>query len=81
MPEQSARINAAIRACLQRCYGPRPPLSCLAEYVAELRADPAWTDREIGEVERAVHRILKLIVDRPDNRDDGGHEENKLTNA
>lgn len=68
MPQHSARINAAIRTCLQRCYGSKPPIDAIAEFILELRADPAWTERDVLEVETAVRRILRLIVEEPSLR-------------
>jgi hypothetical protein len=65
MPQHTARLNAAIRTCLQRCYGSKPPIDVIAEFILELRADPAWTDRDVLEVETAVRRILRLIVEEP----------------
>lgn len=56
------RINAAIRDCLAGCYESQTPLPCLAEYVANLRADPTWRDSEVLEVEVAVRQMLKGLV-------------------
>jgi hypothetical protein len=56
------RINAAIRECLEGCYESREPLPHLAEYVANLRADPAWRESEVLEVEVAVRQMLKGMV-------------------
>ncbi len=58
----SDRINAAIRDCLEGCYESQTPLPRLAEYVANLRADPAWRDSEVMEVEVAVRQMLKGLV-------------------
>ena len=41
MPEDAAaRINDAIRSCLERCYGDRTPLATVAKFLSELRRDP-----------------------------------------
>jgi len=58
----SERINAAIRSCLESCYESQVPLACLAEYVANLRADPLWRDADVHEVEVTVRQLLKQIV-------------------
>jgi hypothetical protein len=60
------RINAAIRHCLERCYESRAPLPCLAEFAGKLRADPAWREAEIQEVEAAVRQVLKGILSSSD---------------
>jgi hypothetical protein len=59
------RINAAIRECLDQCYASQTPLPCLAEYVAMLRGDPAWSDAEVAQVENAVWQMLRGIVSEP----------------
>jgi hypothetical protein len=56
------RINAAIRECLEACYESQAPLPCLAEFVTKLRADDAWRDAEVQEVETAVRQMLKALV-------------------
>jgi hypothetical protein len=61
-PETLIRINLAIRECLAQCYGSKNPLVRLAQYLQRLHGDAQWTDREIGYVEIAVLRLLKLVV-------------------
>jgi hypothetical protein len=34
----------------------------LAEFVADLRANPAWGDSDVHEVELAVQRVLKRMT-------------------
>jgi hypothetical protein len=62
MSDKTAKINTAIRDCLARCYESEAPLAELAEYVILLRAEPAWSDAEIYEVETTVRRVLMGIV-------------------
>jgi hypothetical protein len=66
MSEQSAaKINDAIRSCLERCYGERAPLIKVAAYTRELRKDPSWREEEIEKVESTVLKMLSLIVEQP----------------
>ena len=59
---RAERINEAVRGCLAHCYASAAPLACLAEYVGKLRADPAWHDGDVLEVEVAVQRVLKRMT-------------------
>jgi hypothetical protein len=66
MPDEVvAKINAAIRTCLERCYGDTAPLKRIADYTAELRHDPTWKEKEIAQVEATVLKMLTLIVEKP----------------
>jgi hypothetical protein len=66
MPEEAAaRINDAIRSCLERCYGDRTPLSTVAKFLSELRRNPAWHETEVEEVQTTVLKMLSLIVEKP----------------
>ena len=61
----AAKINNAIRACLERCYGDKTPLATIAKFLTDLRQDPTWKEAEIEEVQAAVLKMLSLIVERP----------------
>jgi hypothetical protein len=62
----TARINAAIRDCLDSLQPGRPPLDHLATFLERLRAERSFTQSEIHEVETTVRRILSnLIVEEP----------------
>jgi len=68
----AAKINKAIRNCLNRCYVTANPLDALADCVAELGAQPEWTVPEIAQVEGAVRRMLGAMLDDSDNPDADG---------
>jgi hypothetical protein len=68
----AAKINQAIRNCLNRCYVTANPLDALADCVAELRDQPEWTVPEIAQVEGAVRRMLGAMLDDSDNPDADG---------
>jgi hypothetical protein len=38
-------------------------LTCIAEVINALRADPNWTDVEVTQVEMAVRRIIARLID------------------
>jgi len=66
MPEEAAaRINDAIRSCLERCYGDKTPLTTVAKFLSELRRDPGWSEAEIEGVQTTVLKMLSLIVEKP----------------
>jgi len=66
MPESdAAKINDAIRSCLEQCYGDRTPLATVADFLRKLRKDPAWSETEIEEVQSTVLKMLSLIVEKP----------------
>lgn len=58
------KINTAIRACLDRCYGAESPLAAMAQFLADLRRRPEWKQAEVEEVEVTVRRILQAVVTR-----------------
>jgi hypothetical protein len=58
----SAKINAAIRACLDECLKAESPLVCVAEYIKRLQEDPSWNAREILEVQARAVRILTRLA-------------------
>ena len=59
---RAERINEAVRECIARCCQQPNPLACVAETMARLRADPAWTEADVREVELAVQRILTRMA-------------------
>jgi hypothetical protein len=56
------KINTAIRECLDSLPTASSPIAHLAAFIAQLRADPCWTDYEVNEVEIATRRILANMV-------------------
>jgi hypothetical protein len=56
------KINGEIRDCLDRIESGRPAIAQLADTLDRLRCDPAWSAKEIREVEFGVRRILSEIV-------------------
>ena len=57
-PEQTAKIEFGVAACLERCSDPTRLYSSVAAFMEELKADPTWTDRELIELQTRVIRIL-----------------------
>ena len=63
----TARINAAIRDCLDALQPGRPPLAHLATYLDSLRHDRDFSDADIREVEQSVRRILSELIIEPED--------------
>jgi hypothetical protein len=61
------KVNLAVKACLERCFGAEDPLVQATDYLERLRRDPAWIDAEIAEVEAMVLKAVTVIVRRPRN--------------
>jgi hypothetical protein len=59
-----AKINCAIKDCLNRCYDSKNPVITVGNFVAELRSDPLWRAREADLVELNVLRILRALMAR-----------------
>jgi|SRR3982751_4327703 hypothetical protein len=57
-PEQIAKIEAGVAACLERCQNPTRMYSGVAAFIEGLKADPAWTAAELIELQTRVIRIL-----------------------
>ena len=57
-PEQTAKIEAGVAACLERCQNPARMYSSVAAFMEGLKADPAWTAAELIELQTRVIRIL-----------------------
>lgn len=56
-----AKINAAVRDCLQQCYPSQQPLATLAAYLIRLSNNPDWTQEQIDAVEAGVVRMLAML--------------------
>jgi hypothetical protein len=63
VPPGPDHVQEAIRDCVARCRTHAQPLTCIAEAIGELRADPNWTDAEVTQVEMAVRRIIARLID------------------
>ena len=57
-----AKINTAIRECLDTLRPGWSPIAHLAAYLERLRADPQWAEYEINEVDAGVRRILADLL-------------------
>jgi hypothetical protein len=55
------RLIDAICECLHRCQGADDKADCAQEFVAQLRANPAWQQCDADRVERAVMRTVRPI--------------------
>src|SRR5689334_14693504 len=58
-----AELDLAIRQCLTRCYRTDFPLTCLAQFSAELK-QRGWHDYDIHATELAVLRLLAGVMGR-----------------
>ena len=56
-----AKINAAVRDCLDQCYPSTQPLATLAAYLIKLANHPDWKPEEIDAVEAGVLRMLAVL--------------------
>ena len=65
MTAELTKINAAIRDCLDQCYGNKAPLTWVAAYLEHLRRSEDWSEEEVKEVETAVLKMLSVIAMRP----------------
>ena len=57
------RQYLAVEQCLARCYATDFPITCLAQFCAELR-QKGWGPDDVHEVETAVRRILAGVMGR-----------------
>ena len=64
----TARINTAIRECLDALEPGRSSLAHLAAFLEPLRDDPDWTEADRREVESTVRRILTTLVAEPQEK-------------
>ena len=53
----------AVEQCLARCYATDFPITCLAQFCAEIR-QRGWSADDIHEVETVVRRILAGVMGR-----------------
>ena len=56
-----ARINCAIRDCLERCYQSDNATASVAAHMHELRGDGGWTQQELHIVYSTVIRMLRAL--------------------
>lgn len=63
MPQAASdeRIEEAIRACVARCQFDSEPLTCIAEFVGELRNEKAWDNAEVIHIQTAAARELARL--------------------
>ena len=61
--KSKAELDLAIQQCLTRCYGTDYPLTCLAQFCAELK-HRGWDDWDIRATEMAVLRVLAGVMGR-----------------
>jgi len=52
------RISAAVEVCLKRCQGTQRPFYELSRALEGYKNDPAWTAREVIELQTRVIRCL-----------------------
>ena len=55
------RINQAVRACLERCYGADNMTRCVAAYMEELRFSREWDTNELQAIYSTVLRMLRAL--------------------
>src|SRR5206468_11771452 len=55
--------HLAMEQCLARCYATGFPITCLAQFCAELR-QRGWSADDVHEVETAVRKILAGVMGR-----------------
>jgi hypothetical protein len=60
-PHVVARINNAVKACVDRASDSNSPLSVLMETTNAYRDSEEWTDDEMAEFELAVLQILRKL--------------------
>jgi hypothetical protein len=56
-----AKVNAAVRDCLEQCYPSPQPLATLAAFLIKLSGKSDWKQEEIDAVEAGVVRMLALL--------------------
>jgi hypothetical protein len=63
------RINATVRACLDRCYESDNASACIAAFMHELRASGQWSERDLSAVYSTVLRVLRGLCSAADQCD------------
>jgi len=56
------KVQDAIRDCVASCQRATEPLTCIAEFVGELRNDPTWSEAEIVQVQTTATRVLARLL-------------------
>jgi hypothetical protein len=59
---EPAKVNQAIQRGLELCRRSTAPVVSLAQYLDELRSDPAWSESSIRNVESGIRHVLARIV-------------------
>ncbi len=67
MPNSVAKINDAVRECLEQCYPSQQPLATLAVYLIRLSSKPDWNQEQIDSVEAGVVRMLAMLSNPSDS--------------
>lgn len=57
-PEQTAKIEAGVAACLERCQDSTRLYSSVTAFIEDLKRSADWTDKELIELQTRVIRIL-----------------------
>jgi hypothetical protein len=57
-PQQVAKIEAGVAACLESCKDPTRLYSSVSAFMEGLKADRSWTAAELIELQTRVIRIL-----------------------
>lgn len=57
-PQQNAKIESGVSACLDRCRGTDRPYKELTAYIASLKVSQQWSDAEIIALQTQVIRLL-----------------------
>lgn len=56
--QQQSKIESAVQDCLEECRASQTPFTLLAEWLEDLKSDPAWTEAECREFRVRVVRVL-----------------------
>lgn len=56
--QQQSKIESAVQDCLEACRATTTPFTLLAEWLEDLKRDPAWTETERREFKTRVLRVL-----------------------
>lgn len=57
-PEQIAKVNAGVAACLEQCKDPTRLFTAVSTFVEKLKRSQTWTGAELSELQIRVIRIL-----------------------
>ena len=67
--EHTAKIESALQICLKECRKTDRPFTRVSEFIQTLRADAAWNDSEIIDLQTRVIRALLYRHGRPREQD------------